>query len=75
MDHDLAARSRSFREDETVYMRNFGLGRKCLPGTIVATTQCLIMSCWRMVVSEGDTRTIQDREKQVSVQETEILLP
>ena len=38
VDHDHAARSRSFKDDETVYVRNFGPGQKWLPGMIVATT-------------------------------------
>ena len=38
VDHDRAARLRSFNADETVYVRNFGPGQKWLPGMIVATT-------------------------------------
>ena len=59
VDHGHAARLRSFKEDETVYLRNLGPGQKWLPGTIVATTGPSVLSClncWRMVVSGGDTR-------------------
>ena len=45
VDHGHVARLRSFKEDETVYVRNFGPGQKWLPGTIVATTGPSVLSC------------------------------
>ena len=74
VDHDHAARSRSFKDNETVYVRNFGPGQKWLPGTIVATTGPV---SYRVLLEDGRVwRRHQDHmrqrwEKQVSSPETE----
>ena len=74
VDHDRAARLRNFKEDETVYVRNFGPGQKWLPGTIVATTGPV---SYRVLLEDGRVwRRHQDHmrqrwEKQVSSRETE----
>ena len=74
VDHDRAARLRSFKEDETVYARNFGPGQKWLPGTIVATTGPV---SYHVLLEDGRVwRRHQDHmrqrwEKQVSSRETE----
>ena len=74
VDHDRAARSRSFNADETVYVRNFGPGQKWLQGTIVATTGPV---SYRVLLEDGRVwRRNQDHmrqrwEKQVSSSETE----
>ena len=74
VDHDRAARLRSFNEDETVYVRNFGPRQKWLPGTIVATTGPV---SYRVLLEDGRVwRRHQDHmrqrwEKQVSSRETE----
>ena len=74
VDHDRAAQWRSFKEDETVYVRNFGPGQKWLPGTIVATTGPV---SYRVLLEDGRAwRRHQDHmrqrwEKQVSSRETE----
>jgi len=74
VDHDCAARSRSFKADETVYVRNFGPGQKWLPGMIVATTGPV---SYRVLLEDGHVwrrhqdHTRQRWEKQVSSPETE----
>ena len=74
VDHDRAAQSRSFKEDEAVYTRNFGPGQKWLPGTIVPTTGPV---SYRVLLEDGRVwRRHQDHmrqrwEKQVSSRETE----
>ena len=74
VNHDRAARSRSFKEDDTVYARNFGPGQKWLPGTIVATSGPM---SYRVLLEDGRVwRRHQDHmkqrwEKQVSGQETD----
>ena len=74
VDHDRAARLRNIKEDETVYVRNFGPGQKWLPGTIVATTgpvsYCVLLEDGRVWRRHQDHMR-QRWEKLVSSRETE----